>query len=152
MIPIYHSRASLVLEPQKLALIALKWDKVPTNIFAKYIDFALVFSIDLTIELTENTKINEHIIKLKTYKQSLYRPIYAPTPVELETLKAYIKTHYKTGFICPSKFSAGSFILIPFFFNMKSDNNLYLCVDYQSLNNIIIKNQYSSLLIRKFLD
>ncbi len=43
--------------------------------------------------------MNEHVIELIDGKQSPYKPIYALSPVELETLKTYIKTHLKTGFI-----------------------------------------------------
>ncbi len=51
------------------------------------------------MELPENTGMNEHAIKLIEGKQPPYEPIYALSPVELETLKTYIKTHLKTGFI-----------------------------------------------------
>ena len=55
------------------------------------------------MELPENTGINKHIIELVEAKQPSYGPIYSLGPVELETLKAYIETHLKTGFIWPSK-------------------------------------------------
>lgn len=51
------------------------------------------------MELSENKSINEYAIKLKERKQLLYRPIYSPSLVELDTLKTYIKTYFKTGFI-----------------------------------------------------
>ncbi len=51
------------------------------------------------MELLENTNKNEHAIKLIKKKQPPYEPIYALNSVELETLKTYIKTHMKTGFI-----------------------------------------------------
>ena len=51
------------------------------------------------MELPKNTRMNEHAIELIDKKQSPYGPIYALSPVELETLKAYIETHLKTGFI-----------------------------------------------------
>ena len=56
-------------------------------------------SSELAIELPENTRINEHVIELIDGKQLLYGPIYALSPVKLKTLKAYIETHLKTGFI-----------------------------------------------------
>ena len=71
------------------------------------------------MELPENTGINEPAIKLEEGKQPPYRPIYSLKPVELETLKTYIKTHLKTGFIQSSKSPAGAFIL----FNKKPDGN-----------------------------
>ncbi len=51
------------------------------------------------MELPENISINKYTIELVKGKQPPYGPIYALSPVELETLKAYIKTHLKTKFI-----------------------------------------------------
>ncbi len=68
--------------------------------------------------------------------------------MELETLKAYIKTHLKTRFIWPFKFPVGAFIL----FDKKLDYSIRLCIDYQGLNKLTIKNQYLLLLIRKVLN
>ncbi len=68
--------------------------------------------------------------------------------MELETLKTFIKTHLKTGFIRPSKFPAGA----PIFFNKKPDRSLRLCVDYQGLNNIKIKKRDPLPLIGESLD
>ena len=56
------------------------------------------------MELPENININEHAIELIEGKQPLYGPIYSLGPMELEMLKAYIETHWKTGFIQASKF------------------------------------------------
>ena len=80
--------------------------------------------------------MNEYAIELIDSKQPLYGPIYALSPVELEVLKAYIKTYSKTGFICPFKSPASAFI----FFDTKPNCSFHLCVDYQSLNNLTIKN------------
>ncbi len=88
------------------------------------------------MELPENTGMNEHAIELIDGKQPLYGPIYALSPVELETLKAYIETHLKTGFIQPSKSLAGA----PILFDKKPDGSLRLCVDYRGLNNLTNKN------------
>ena len=90
------------------------------------------------MELPENTGINKHAIKLQDNKQPLYGTIYSLRPVELETLKIYIKTHLKTGFIWPFKFPVGT----PILFNKKPNGSFLLCVNYPSLNNFTIKNQY----------
>ncbi len=63
------------------------------------------------MELPENTGMNEYAIELIEGKQPPYGPIYAFSLMELETLKAYIETHLKTGFIRPSKSPAGTLIL-----------------------------------------
>ena len=98
--------------------------------------------------LPEQTKLNEHAIKLEEGKQPFYGSIYSLGPVELETLKTYIKTHLKTGFIQPSKSPAGA----PILFDKKPDGSLWLCVNYQDLNNLTIKNRYPLPLIGESLD
>ncbi len=100
------------------------------------------------MKLPENTRINEHAIELIEEKQPPYGPIYALSPVELETLKAYIKTHLKTGFIWPFKSPADA----PILFDKKLDGSLHLCVNYWGLNNLTIKNRYPFLLIGEELD
>ena len=98
--------------------------------------------------LPERIKLNGHAIDLENGKQLPYGPIYSLDLVELETLKTYIKTHLKTGFIWPSKSPASALI----FFDKKPDGNFRLCMDYRGLNNLTIKNQYSLPLLGKSLD
>lgn len=100
------------------------------------------------MELPENIGINKHAIKLVVGKHPLYSLIYVLSLVELETLKTYIKTYLRTGFIRPSKSSADVLI----FFDKKLNGNLHVCVNYQGLNNPTIKNLYLLLLIGKLLD
>lgn len=88
------------------------------------------------MELPKNTDINKYIIELVEDKQSLYRRIYSLQSMKLETLKTYIETYLKTGFIWPSKSLAG----IPIFFDQKLDRSLHFCINYQGLNNLTIKN------------
>ncbi len=92
--------------------------------------------------------MNKHAIKLINGKKPLYESIYALSPVELETLKTYIKTHLITGFIRLFKSPASASIL----FDKKPDGSLHLSIDYRSLNNLNIKNRYSLLLIDEVLD
>ncbi len=138
-----------MIHPSRVAQIAaLQWDKAPIEIPAEYFDYVDVFSSDLVMELPENTRINEHAIELIEEKQLPYVLIYALHLVELETLKVYIKTHLKTGFIRPSKSPVSASI----FFDKKPDRSLCLCMDYQGLNNLTIKNRYPLLLIGEVLD
>ena len=65
----------------------------------EYLDFTDVFSEEKALMLPEQTEFNQHVIELKEGKQPLYEPIYSLGPVELETLKTYIKSDLKTGFI-----------------------------------------------------
>lgn len=100
------------------------------------------------MELSENTRINDNIIEQINNKQSPSELIHILSPVKLKTLKTYIKTNLKTGFIQPSKSFTNAFIL----FNKKSDDNFCLYSNYQSLNNLMIKNRYSFPLIGKTLN
>ena len=131
--------------PQVSGLIA---EEAPMKVPAKYLDFADVFSPDLASELLEHTKINNHAIELVDGQQPPYGPIYSLGPVELETLKAYIETNLANKFIRPSKSPAGT----PILFDRKSDGFLRLCVNYQGLNHLKIKNRYSLPLIGESLD
>ena len=88
------------------------------------------------MELPEKTGMNEHAIELINEKQPLYESIYALSLVELETLKIYIKTHLKTGFIQLYKSPTRA----PIFFDKMSDGSFYLCVNYRGCNNLAIKN------------
>ena len=117
-------------------LVTLKQDKALTEILLEYVDYANVFFPDLAMTLPENTSIKEYAIKLVKDKQPPYSPIYTLGQVELETTKAYIKTHLKTRFIWPSKFLIGA----PIFFEKKPDSSLCFYVDYRGLNNLTIKN------------
>ena len=127
---------------------ALIQDKASTKVLPKYADYADKFSFDLTMELPKNTGINKHAIELQDDKQPPYGPIYSLKLVELETLKTYIETHLKTGFIWHFKLPAGA----PILFNKKPDGSLWLCVNYRGLNNLTIKNRYPLPLIGEALD
>ena len=99
-------------------------------------------------ELPENTGINKITIKLEEGKQPFFGSIYSLSPVELETLKTYIKTNLANGFIRLSKSLAGA----PIFFDQKPDRSFCLCVNYRDFNNITIKNRYLLPLISKLRD
>lgn len=104
--------------------------------------------MDLTIDLLENIGINKYAIELIKGKQAPYRLIYLLNPVELETLKAYIETHHKTGFKKLFKSLASR----PILFNKKPNNSLHPYDDYQDFNKLIIKNLFLIRLISKTLD
>jgi hypothetical protein len=52
------------------------------------------------------------------------------------------------GWIRPSKLPVG----VPILFVLKLDRTIRLCVDYRSLNKVIIKNRYLLLLVSEILD
>ncbi len=70
---------------------------------SEYADFAKFFSLKLTSELSEHTRINDHAIELIDDWQPPYGPIYSLGLVELEILKAYIKNNLANSFIRSSK-------------------------------------------------
>ena len=131
--------------PQIFGLIA---KEALTKVLAKYLDFADIFLPDLAFELPKHIGINDHAIKLVDGQQPSYGLIYSLEPIELKTLKAYIKTNLANGFIKPSKSSANA----PILFDRKFDGFLRLCVNYQDLNNFTNKNRYPLPLIGELLD
>ena len=127
---------------------ALLFNESPIEVSVENSDYSNVFSAENATELPENTGINEHAIKLEENKQPFFGPIYSLGPVELETLKIYIKTNLANGFIWPSKSPAKASIL----FDRMPDRSIRLCVDYRGFNNITIKNWYPLPLIEESLD
>ena len=77
----------------------LQFNKTSIEVLTEYSNYNNIFSIENTVELLENTGMNEHIIKLEEDKQLLFGPIHSLGLVELETLKTYIKTNLANGFI-----------------------------------------------------
>ena len=141
------SLSSMVIHPAKKAQITLLVAK-KVNIPIEYSDFLDVFLKKKALILPETTEINQHAIKLQKTQQLPYRPIYSLGPVELETLKTYIKTNFANSFIWPSKLPAGA----PILFVGKPDGSFRLCIDYWGFNNLTIKNRYPLPLIGKSLD
>ena len=91
---------------------ALIFDEAPIEVLVEYSDYNNIFLAENVVKLPKNTGIKEHAIKLEEGKQLLFRPIYSLGPVELETLKTYIKTNLANGFIRPFKSLAEVLILL----------------------------------------
>lgn len=106
------------------------------NIPNKCLDFADIILKKLAIELPKHFNINKHLRDLEPVKQLSYGPIYDLGPVKLRYLKTYIKTNLANSFIQFSKFLARA----PLLFVKQPNNSFHLCIDYQGLNNITIKN------------
>ncbi len=87
-------------------------------------------------------------IELLDSKQSPWGPIYNLSEKELETLRSYLETQLKRGWIRPSTSPAGA----PVFFVPKKDGTLRLCVDFRGLNQITKKNRYPLPLISESID
>ena len=74
--------------------------------------------------------------------------MYNLSVAELQTICYYINVNLENKFIYKSWLSSIVFIL----FIKKKDGSLRLCVDYQELNAIIVKNYYILLLINETLN
>ena len=111
-------------------------------------DFANVFSKKKALVPPKRTKLNEHAINPENSKQPSYGLIYGLDLVEPETLKTYIEIHLKNGFIQSAQSPASALIL----FDKKPNGSLRLYINYQGLNNLIIKNRYLLPLIRESLN
>ena len=140
-------RSKMTIHPAREAQLALLLTKEVT-VPVEYSDFADVFSEKSANVLPERTGANEHAIELEEGKQPPYGPIYSLGPVELKTLMTYIEINLSNGFIRALKSPAGA----PIQFVHKPYGSFHLCVNYQRLNNLTIKNQYPLPLISKFLD
>jgi hypothetical protein len=80
--------------------------------------------------------------------QPLYLKMYNISPREYEALEEWLTEHLAKGNIWESTSPAGA----PIVFSPKKNRQLRICVDYQKLNAIIIKNQYPIPLIGELLD
>lgn len=114
----------------------LKQNKASTEVLPKYLDFADIFLEKKILMLPKQKNFNKHVIKFKSNKQPFYKPIYSVRLIKFKTLKVYIKIYLKPGFIQLFKLFIGTSIL----FDIKLNSNFSLCINYNSLNNFIIKN------------
>ena len=88
------------------------------------------------VELLKYIEINNHAIKLEKGNQSFFSPIYSLKLIKLETLKTYTKIKVVNRFIQSFKSSTGAIII----FDWKLNGYFRLCVNYQNLNNLTIRN------------
>lgn len=109
----------------------------------EYSDYTNIFTKKLAVGLPKRFNIIKYIIDLEPSKQLLYGPIYSLCWIELKILKTYIKTNLANNFIQLFKLLAGA----PILFVKKLDGSFQLCINYCSLNNLIIKKKYLLLLI-----
>jgi hypothetical protein len=80
---------------------------------------------------------HDYVIEMKE-DSSMSDFIYNLFLIELKILKSYIEDNLIKDFIISSVSSSSVLIL----FIKKKDDELRLCVDYKSLNVVIIKNKY----------
>jgi hypothetical protein len=78
------------------------------------------------------------VIELKPGTAPIYKTPYRMTTPELAKLKEQVKELLEKGFIHPRS----SPWVAPVIFVLKKDGTQRLCVDYHTLNDVIIKNKY----------
>jgi len=113
----------------------------------EYHNFLNVFSCELMNTLSER-HLYDHKIQLQKSKTSIFESLYDMFQNELRVLKKYLKNNLIKDFIQVSSFLAIFLIL----FVKKSSEELRFYVNYWSLNVMIVKNQYSLLLIWETLN
>ena len=118
-----------------------------TLLFLEYHDFLNVFSCKLMNILSEQ-RFYDHKIQLQKSKIFIFKSLYDMFQNELQILKKYLKNNLIKDFIQVSSFLVISLIL----FVKKSSEKLRFCVNYQDLNIMIIKNQYSLSFIQETLN
>jgi hypothetical protein len=99
-------------------------------------EFPDVFSKDLS-DMPPNWDV-EFIIELQPGMTPISRRPYKMTPKELVELKVQLNELLGKGYICPISSPWGC----PALFVKKKDQSLRLCVDYQPLNAVTVKNKY----------
>ncbi|XP_073226982.1 uncharacterized protein [Cicer arietinum] len=91
--------------------------------------------IEFSIDLVPNT----HPISIPPYRMA---------PAKLKELREQLQDLLDKGFIRPSSSPWGA----PVLFVKKKDGSMRLCVDYQQLNKVIVKNKYPSPRIDELFD
>ena len=110
-------------------------------------DFEDVFSEKTHEQLPPHQPYN-HVINLKPSFSPKIAKVYPLNPQEMETCKAFVEEHLKTGHIIPSKSPQVS----PFFSVPKKDGTLRPCQDYWYPNSHTIRNAYPLPLIHELID
>jgi hypothetical protein len=118
-------------------------EKLPSEL-SSYQD---VFST-IQSKILPHRKSTNHAIELKEDKTPPYRPIYPLSQTELYILRQYLDENIACSRIRPLKSTAGA----PILFVPKKDGSLQLCMDYQGLNKVTVKNCYPLPLISEILD
>ena len=140
-----------LMTDMKIKLSLLQYNKEYDNVYnilsSEYHDFADIFQMTEKQSLSVRDS-HDHVIDLKLRKQPLFKKLYSMFSAELNVLKVYLNNIMKTDIIHKSISSAAS----PVMFVLKSDNSLWLVIDYRHLNSITIKNWYSLLLILNMLN
>ena len=78
----------------------------------------------------------------------IYRAPYRMAPTELKELKTQLQELLEKGFVRPSVSPWGVLVL----FVKKKDGILQMCIDYQQINKVTVKNKYPLPRIKDIFD
>ena len=117
------------------------------EIFIKFRDFKDVFNLIQVVVLPYYQYFN-YLIPLMENIIPLYSNLYILLKIKLKILQKFLEENLARGWIKPSESPAVS----PVIFIPKKDRSLRLCVDYQGLNKITVKNRYPLPLISEIFD
>ncbi|GKE82411.1 putative nucleotidyltransferase, ribonuclease H [Tanacetum coccineum] len=90
----------------------------------------------------------DHTIELETGSKPPAKAPYRMPPPKLEELRKQLQELMDAEYIRPSKAPYG----VPVLFQRKKDGSLRMCIDYQALNKVTIKNKYPIPLIVDLFD
>ena len=93
-------------------------------------------------------KIWDYAIDLKKIFKPKKRRIYPLSRNKREEVQNFIEDQLRKEYIRPSKSSQ----MLPVFFIKKKDRGKRIIMDYYNLNDQIVKNNYSLLLIMDLID
>ena len=103
----------------------------------EYRDFADVFDKEKAHTLAPHRPYDLKI-DIEEGSSPPVTPMYPLSQIELETLREFIETHLRSGFICSTTSPHGA----PVLFTKKKDGGLRLCIDFCGLNKISKKDRY----------
>jgi len=113
----------------------------------KFLKWRKVFE-KVELERMPTRKIWDHAIDLKKMFKPQKERIYPLSKDEREKVQSFINNQLRKGYIRPSKSPQTS----PVFFVGKKDRSKKMVMDYYSLNNQMVKNNYLLLLITDLID
>jgi hypothetical protein len=90
----------------------------------------------------------EFVIELMPRAEPVAKSLYWMSSDELDELKKRLKKLLEQGFVRPSASPWGS----PVLFVEKKDGTNKMCIDYRTLNSMMIKNKYPLPRIEDLLD
>ena len=110
------------------------------------LEFPDVFRNELPSSLVDREI--EFYIDLNPGVKPISKAPYRMSSLELKELNIQLQDLLEKGFICPSVSPWGT----PVLFVQKKDGTMRLCIDYQELNKVTIKNKYPLLRVDDLFD